>query len=261
LKECPNAIVLFDEVEKAHPDILTIMLQLFDEGRLTDGKGNTVECKDAIFIMTSNLASEVIADHAVKLRDEASQISKGKLQGSIDDVNITEKITISREFKEKVIQPILKRHLKRDEFLGRITEMVYFLPFSRSELIILVTRELESWQKRAMKKHKIELQWDRNVLDVLADGYNIRYGARSIKHEVERRLINKLAAAHERGLIGEGSKVKIIANMPANGVDEQGNRPAATIELEVVNNGDEKSKRLSIPLLTDGILNSFADFI
>lgn len=123
----------------------------------------------------------------------------------LDDVNIIEKVTISREFKEKVIQPILKvwkiggilkflftvffqfqRHFKRDEFLGRITEMVYFLPFSRSELISLVTRELELWQKRAINKHKIELQWDINVLDVLADGYNIRYGARSIKHEVRR---------------------------------------------------------------------------
>lgn len=64
-------MVLFDEVDKAHPDVLTVMLQLFDEGRLTDGQGNTVNCKDALFVMTSNLASEEIAAHGLKLRREA----------------------------------------------------------------------------------------------------------------------------------------------------------------------------------------------
>ena len=71
LKECPNAIVLLDEVEKAHPDVLTICLQLFDEGRITDGRGETVHCKDAIFIMTSNLAQTEIGDEAESLRQEA----------------------------------------------------------------------------------------------------------------------------------------------------------------------------------------------
>lgn len=71
LQKCPNAVVLFDEVDKAHPDVLTVMLQLFDEGRLTDGQGNTIDCKDALFVMTSNLASEVIAAHGLKLRREA----------------------------------------------------------------------------------------------------------------------------------------------------------------------------------------------
>ena len=74
LKQCKNAVVLFDEVDKAHPDVLTVLLQLFDEGRLTDGKGKTIECTDAIFIMTSNLASEEIAQHALELRDETNKI-------------------------------------------------------------------------------------------------------------------------------------------------------------------------------------------
>ncbi len=71
LSQCPNAVVLFDEVEKAHPDVLMVLLQLFDEGRLTDGKGKTIECKDAMFVMTSNLASDEIAAHGLKLRKEA----------------------------------------------------------------------------------------------------------------------------------------------------------------------------------------------
>eukprot|EP00058_Branchiostoma_floridae_P012693 XP_002598181.1 hypothetical protein BRAFLDRAFT_204705 [Branchiostoma floridae] len=108
LKQCPNAVVLFDEVEKAHPDVLTIMLQLFDEGRLTDGKGKTVECKDAIFVMTSNLASEVIADHGLQLRKEAQEVWAQRRQETDQDVLLTERITVSRQFKEKVVYPILK---------------------------------------------------------------------------------------------------------------------------------------------------------
>lgn len=93
----------------------------------------------------------------------------------------------------------MKSHFQRDEFLGRINEIVYFLPFSRAELVTLVARELEMWAVRALEKHKIELKWDREVLSVLADGYDAHYGARSIKYEVERRVVNQLAAAHEHG--------------------------------------------------------------
>uniref|UniRef100_A0A7N4V5V3 ClpB family mitochondrial disaggregase n=1 Tax=Sarcophilus harrisii TaxID=9305 RepID=A0A7N4V5V3_SARHA len=184
LKQCPNAVVLFDEVDKAHPDVLTIMLQLFDEGRLTDGKGKTIDCKDAIFIMTSNVASEEIAQHALQLRQEALELSRNRLAENLGDVQLSDKITISKNFKENVIRPILKAHFRRDEFLGRINEIVYFLPFCHSELIQLVNKELTFWAKRAKQRHDITLLWDREVADVLVDGYNVHYGARSIRHEV-----------------------------------------------------------------------------
>ncbi|GJQ81472.1 hypothetical protein Trydic_g14628 [Trypoxylus dichotomus] len=215
LKKFPNAVVLFDEVDKAHPDVLTVLLQLFDEGRLTDGQGKTIECKDAIFIMTSNLASDEIAQHGLELRKEADRIRSERLKISEDDKSI-DNIVISRKFKDEVVKPILKRHFKRDEFLGRINEIVYFLPFSRSELIQLVDRELQLWAKRAKEKHKIELKWDRSVESALADGYDVNYGARSIKYEVERRVVNQLAAAHERGAIGTGSTVKVSATTSPN---------------------------------------------
>lgn len=80
LKKNPNAVVLFDEVDKAHPDVLTVLLQLFDEGRLTDGQGKTIECKDAIFIMTSNLASEEIAQHALELRKDVDDLRTKRLE-------------------------------------------------------------------------------------------------------------------------------------------------------------------------------------
>ncbi|XP_015758771.1 PREDICTED: caseinolytic peptidase B protein homolog [Acropora digitifera] len=237
LKECPSAVVLFDEVDKAHPDVLTVMLQLFDEGRLTDGQGKTIVCKDAIFVMTSNLASEEIANHALELRREAKEAAEHREEGG----EITEKVTISRKFKERVVQPILKLHFKRDEFLGRINEMVYFLPFSRSELLTLVTRELDFWSKMALKRHDIHISWDREVIDVLADGYDVHYGARSIKHEVERRVVNQLAAAHERELISPGCSLHLTVDLPkGHGGKSLGDDAAPTIKLQLIKEGKKK---------------------
>ncbi|GAB1862010.1 Caseinolytic peptidase B protein-like protein [Camponotus japonicus] len=216
LKKYPSAVVLFDEVDKAHPDVLTILLQLFDEGRLTDGKGKTIECKNAIFVMTSNLGSEEIAEHAMQLRAEAERLLNHRLTNSDEDQE-PKRIEISRNFKDQVVRPILKAHFRRDEFLGRINEIVYFLPFSRAELMKLVTRELESWATRAKERHMIELKWDREILSVLADGYDVHYGARSIKYEVERRVVNQLAAAHERGQLRKGCCVLLKAKWHESG--------------------------------------------
>ncbi|XP_014235054.1 caseinolytic peptidase B protein homolog [Trichogramma pretiosum] len=217
LTKNPSAVVLFDEVDKAHPDVLTVLLQLFDEGRLTDGKGKTIECKNAIFIMTSNLASEEIAEHAMQLRGETEIIITKRLdEKTLEDAE-PENIEISRHFKDQVVRPILKAHFRRDEFLGRINEIVYFLPFSRAELLKLVARELEAWASRARDRHKIEIKWEREVLSVLADGYDSHYGARSIKYEVERRVVNQLAAAHERGQLEKGCCVLLKARWHENG--------------------------------------------
>ncbi|XP_005454410.2 caseinolytic peptidase B protein homolog [Oreochromis niloticus] len=236
LRACPNAVVLFDEVDKAHPDVLTIMLQLFDEGRLTDGKGKTIECKDAIFIMTSNVASDEIAQHALQLRQEAEQVSRRKLADNLEDVQKSDDIKISRQFKESVIRPILKAHFRRDEFLGRINEIVYFLPFCHSELLQLVSKELNFWAKKAKQRHDITLQWDRPVLDLLAGGYNMHYGARSIKHEVERRVVNQLAAAYEQELLPKGCTLRL--SVQSEGQKEYG---TPSLRLEVV--GENSSTR------------------
>ncbi|XP_031716509.1 caseinolytic peptidase B protein homolog [Anarrhichthys ocellatus] len=235
LKACPNAVVLFDEVDKAHPDVLTIMLQLFDEGRLTDGKGKTIECKDAIFIMTSNIASDEIAQHALQLREEAEVVSRRKLADNLEEVQKGDDVKISRQFKDSVIRPILKAHYRRDEFLGRINEIVYFLPFCHSELLQLVTKELNFWAKKAKQRHGINLQWERPVLDLLAGGYNMHYGARSIKHEVERRVVNQLAAAYEQQLLPKGCTLRLSVQ------SEDQERSAPSLRLEVV--GEDSSSR------------------
>ncbi|NXH10655.1 CLPB protein, partial [Bucco capensis] len=223
------------------------------QGRLTDGKGKTIDCKDAIFIMTSNVASEEIAQHALQLRQEAMEMSKKRIAGNLEDVQVTDKITISKQFKEKVIRPILKAHFRRDEFLGRINEIVYFLPFCHSELIQLVNKELNFWAKKAKARHNITLLWDREVMDVLADGYNLHYGARSIKHEVERRVVNQLAAAYEQELLPRGCTLRItvedsdkqLLKTKDNSSPEVEKPKMPTLRLEIVEK-DSKCRKLDI---------------
>ncbi|XP_035241261.1 caseinolytic peptidase B protein homolog [Anguilla anguilla] len=244
LKQCPNAVVLFDEVDKAHPDVLTIMLQLFDEGRLTDGKGKTIECKDAIFIMTSNVASDEIAQHALQLREEAQELSRRRLAENLNEVQKSDKITIPKQFKDDVIRPILKAQFRRDEFLGRINEIVYFLPFCHSELIQLVSKELNFWAKKAKLRHNITLLWDSPVLDLLAKGYNLHYGARSIKHEVERRVVNQLAAAYEQELLPKGCTLRLSVDGGAE-VEGQDGQGGPSLRLDIVG-ADSSSRKLDI---------------
>nr|DBA32252.1 TPA: hypothetical protein GDO54_000058 [Pyxicephalus adspersus] len=241
LKECPNAVVLFDEVDKAHPDVLTIMLQLFDEGRLTDGKGKTIECKDAIFIMTCNAGSDEIAQHALQLRQEAQEMNRHRLAENLDDIQIKEKITISKQFKENVIRPILKAHFRRDEFLGRINEIVYFLPFCRSELSQLVSKELNMWAKKAKQRHDITLLWDCEVMDV------------------ERRVVNQLAAAYEQDLLPRGCTLRIAVEdsdkhlLKGLEKDEDGvEKKQPRLRLEIVEQG-RSARKLDImePLSLD----------
>lgn len=204
LAKCPNAVVLLDEVEKAHPDIWTIMLQVFDEGRLTDGRGNTVDCKNAIFIMTSNLVQDEIHSSPYQLRPLDP---KGK------DLPLAEKET--KKFIDTVVQPILKRHFKRDEFLGRIDEIIVFHPFSNDDLKSIVTMEMKKWQERALQRHNITIKWTDDVIQKLTEGYNPYYGFRSIQREVEKKVVNQLADAHEKSLIVSGSTVEIT--LDANG--------------------------------------------
>ncbi|XP_028401768.1 caseinolytic peptidase B protein homolog isoform X3 [Dendronephthya gigantea] len=243
LKECPNAVVLFDEVDKAHPDVLTVMLQLFDEGRLTDGQGETIECKDAIFVMTSNLASNEIAKHGLKLRKEAREMIEEREAKSADgksEIDLSsEHVEISRKFKENVVQPILKFHFRRDEFLGRINEIVYFLPFSHSELLKLVEKEMQYWSKRALERHDITLSWDKEVLACMTDGYDVYYGARSIKHEVERKIVNQIAAAHEQDMISSGCALNVAVKYDYG---EDQTVATARIVLEVIENNKEKRR-------------------
>lgn len=199
LKRCPNAVVLFDEVEKAHPDILTCLLQTFDEGRLTDGKGETVDCMDAIFVMTSNLAQREIADEAVQRRAEMARRGELEHDGGTP--------LISADFAQKTIMPVLKHAFRRDEFIGRINEILFFLPFTLEQRLLLAKKEVEKWAAIARKRHNMVLEWGPELEDFLIKSYDLRFGVRSIQHEVGRQVVSKLAAAHEDDAIGEGDTI------------------------------------------------------
>lgn len=123
LEKNPNAVVLLDEIERAHPDILTAFLQVFDEGRITDSKHGVIYCENATFIMTSNLGSEEIKKAAPLLRQMANRIEEqpGQYARVVGNFN-------------RRIHPVLKGAFKRDEFVGRINETVIFLPLSKEEV-------------------------------------------------------------------------------------------------------------------------------
>ena len=105
------------------------------------------------------------------------------------------------------MRPILLRHLQRNEFLGRINEIVYFLPFSEDELKQLVQMELQKWKEKAKNRNGIDLNWNDDVVNTVIKGYDLNYGARSLKFEIDRFCINQIASLWEQGAIVSGSRV------------------------------------------------------
>jgi ATP-dependent Clp protease ATP-binding subunit ClpB len=140
----------------------------------------------------------------VELRAESARI------GTADET-----VAVSKRFKESVIRPILKGHFKRDEFLGRIDEMLYFLPFSPTELRQLVALQMERWRRKAESRHGITLSWSDGLLDELAKDYDVHYGARSLQHAVDQRVVNQLAHGHEQGSVVPGGAVHISVGRDA----------------------------------------------
>ncbi|KAH8111537.1 P-loop containing nucleoside triphosphate hydrolase protein [Phellopilus nigrolimitatus] len=192
LRKNAKAIVLLDEIEKAHPDVLTVFLQVFDDGRITDSKHGVIYCKDAVFIMTSNLASDEIKEKAPFLR---ALVAETEVQGRPEEY-----MRVVGQFN-RAIYPILKRELKRDEFLGRINQIVVFLPLSQEEIGTVIKGELDIWRRRAQEKHAIKLSWANEVVRKLATAYDVNYGVRSVANEVQRIAVQLVADAQIQGRI------------------------------------------------------------
>jgi ATP-dependent Clp protease ATP-binding subunit ClpB len=179
LRKRPYSIVLLDEIEKAHPEVFNILLQIFDDGRLTDGKGRTVNCKNALFIMTSNLGS-----HAIQEKTTKEEILNA-------------------------LNPILKEHFK-PEFLNRLDEVVPFSPLRASDMEKIATIQLHRVLLRLREKG-IELAWEKQVAAHLAaKGYDAIYGARPLKRLIQQEVINPLSIALLKKEIEENSAVKLI---------------------------------------------------
>lgn len=228
LKKRGNSVVLFDEIEKAHPEVLTLMLQLFDEGRLTDGQGHTITAKDAVFVCTSNLAQGLIADSALELREQAKAADK--------DADAASSV-MPREWVFNSLMPVLKSHFGRDEFLGRIDEFVVFLPFTEKELSQLVDVTLEKWVRHAKSRHQVEIKWNTDLVNLILDDYNLRWGARSLQHTVDKKVINPIARFMQHRDVPERSALLLEVDKDKNVVPRV---TASTVDWGNLSSGSDK---------------------
>ena len=169
----PYSVVLFDEIEKAHPDVFNILLQVLDDGRLTDNKGRNVNFKNTIIIMTSNMGAPLIRDNFAKMTDD----------------NRTEVI----ENTKNQVLDMLKQTI-RPEFLNRIDEIIMFTPLNRAEIEEIVGLQIKSIQKMLMASSGIQLTITPEALGFLADeGYDPEFGARPVKRAIHRLVLNQLS--------------------------------------------------------------------
>ncbi len=179
IRRRPYSVILLDEIEKAHPDVFNVLLQLLDDGRLTDGQGRTVDFRNTVVIMTSNLGSEVY----------------GQTGGSED------------EKKEQVLH-VLRRHF-RPEFLNRVDEVVVFHPLGREHIRAIVDVQLKRLGHRLTEK-KLTLELSDRAKDLLADrGFDPVYGARPLKRTIQQLVLDPLAMQILEGNLSEGAVVTV----------------------------------------------------
>ncbi len=193
IRRRPYSVVLFDEIEKAHPEVFNILLQILDDGRLTDSKGRVVNFKNTIIIMTSNLGNEVIKQYSIGFTDGTDKEQAKELR--------------KQEMREK-IDTILKNHFKL-EFLNRIDEIVIFNSLSKETLMQIVDLELAKVSKR-LKDKNIHLKISAKVKKYLAEkGYDATFGARPLKRIIQNMILDELALDIIEGKIKDGNNVTI----------------------------------------------------
>ena len=196
IRHRPYSLVLFDEIEKAHPEVFNILLQVLDNGRLTDSKGKTVNFKNAVIILTSNVGSEYFRQMS----------SLGfKVGGDEDEVSSSEE-----EFREKAMD-VLKRTFK-PEFLNRLDEIVIFGALKPADIRKIVDLELNEVEER-LKEKGITITVATKVREYLArEGFDSDYGARPLKRLIQKTIVDGLADKIIRGEVNDGSRVKVSIN-------------------------------------------------
>jgi ATP-dependent Clp protease ATP-binding subunit ClpC len=190
----PYSVVLFDEIEKAHPDVFNILLQILEDGRLTDGKGKTVDFKNTIIIMTSNVGATTI-----------------KKQKTLGFAAYSEKEAENEyeKMKENVMDE-LKRSF-RPEFLNRIDDIIVFHQLAEGDLKYIVKLMLKTVAER-IKEQDIELIFDEGSEDYLAkEGFDLTYGARPLRRAITKAVEDRLSEEILKGNIKKGDKVKVTA--------------------------------------------------
>ena len=184
----PYSVVLFDEIEKAHPDVFNILLQVLDDGRLTDNKGRTVNFKNTIIIMTSNLGSAYI-------QEQFSQIDEGNRERIIEETTAH-------------IMELLKKNI-RPEFLNRIDETIMFTPLDKEEIKAIVRLQTDAVGKM-LRENGIELSLTERAIDFIASaGFDPEFGARPIKRAIQRHLLNDLSKQILAGTVHKDSIITV----------------------------------------------------
>jgi len=179
----PYSVILLDEVEKAHPDVFNVLLQVLDDGRLTDGQGRTVDFRNTVIIMTSNLGS-----HAIQ--ELASENNYAKMKAAVME-------SVQQHF--------------RPEFINRVDDIVVFHPLGKSQLRSIVDIQL-GYLRRRLADRDIQLELDDAARDLLGEaGFDPVYGARPLKRAIQSQLENPLAQKILRGEFGPGAKIRVTA--------------------------------------------------
>jgi len=188
----PYSVVLLDEIEKAHPDVYNILLQVLDDGRLTDNQGRTVNFKNTIIIMTSNLGSHLIQEKLENISEDQIDYAMGELHSKLVD---------------------LLRKTIRPEFLNRIDEVVLFKPLSQKELREIIDIQIKRVQKMLREK-EITLDVSDEAKDWLAKlGYDITFGARPLKRSIQKHLVNPLSQEILTGNFSDGDKICVSVGL------------------------------------------------
>ena len=186
----PYAVVLFDEVEKAHPDVIQLLLQILEDGRLTDSLGRTVDFRNTVIIMTSNVGAALL-----------------QRQTSMGFAAATTNFNDAEKMREKVLEEA--KRVFKPEFLNRISDIVFFRPLAKLDLVKIVDLEIAQFAKR-LTDRKITLEFTQEAKDLLIEkGYDEKYGARPLRRAVEHYLEDPLAEALLRGEIKDGESTLV----------------------------------------------------
>ena len=202
----PYSVVLFDEIEKAHPDVFNILLQVLDDGHLTDNKGRMVNFKNTIIIMTSNLGSNIIKD---KFEEITGHETTHVTEKQHEQKNIRMEIAAS-EAKEAVIQ-LLKQSV-RPEFINRIDEIIMFLPLNKEEIKSIVQLQLKTTQDKLKENGTVLYIDDKAIEFITSAGFDPEFGARPIKRAIQRNLLNELSKKILSGSINKSEGIKISSD-------------------------------------------------
>ena len=198
----PYSVVLLDEIEKAHPDVFNILLQVLDDGRLTDNKGRTVDFKNTIIIMTSNVGSDVIQSYMEKLPEVGK---KGEAPAEAAAA-IAKRNQMLGECKGKILE--LLRQTIRPEFLNRIDEIIMFEPLTKNDIRDILHIQMKQLQSK-LSEDGVEISFTPAFEDYMTDmGYDPAFGARPIKRVMQRELVNQLAKAILDGTVHRDSVIE-----------------------------------------------------